>query len=102
MSKDLFSSHATQYATFRPTYPRELYDYIFSLTKNFDTAWDAGTGNGQVARDLSKKFKKVFATDISEKQIANATQAENIFYSVAGETTSFVAKSFDLICVAQA
>lgn len=102
MSKDLFSSHASQYAAFRPTYPKELYDFIFSQTENFESAWDAGTGNGQVARDLSKKFKNVFATDISEKQIENATRAENIFYSLAGETTSFPENSFDLICVAQA
>lgn len=102
MSKDLFSSHATQYAAFRPTYPKELYAYLFSQVKNFDSVWDAGTGNGQVARDLSKKFKNVFATDISSKQIENAVCAENIFYSVAAETTSFPEKSFDLVCVAQA
>lgn len=102
MSKDLFSNHAAQYAAFRPTYPQELYGFIFSLTENFDSAWDVGTGNGQVARDISKKFKKVFATDISQKQIENATQANNIFYSVAGEISSFPEESFDLICVAQA
>lgn len=102
MSKDLFSSHASQYAAFRPTYPKELYDFIFSQLKNTDAAWDAGTGNGQVARDLSKRFKKVYATDISDKQIENATVAENILYSVAGEITLFPEKSFDLICVAQA
>ena len=60
MSKDLFSGHASQYAAFRPTYPKELYDYLFSQLKNFETAWDAGTGNGQVARDLSKKIKNIF------------------------------------------
>src|SRR5258706_133168 len=102
MSKDLFSSHASLYAAFRPTYPQALYNFIFSRVKNFDAAWDAGTGNGQVARDLSKKFKSVFATDISEKQIENAARAENIYYSLAGETTSFPESSFDLICVAQA
>jgi SAM-dependent methyltransferase len=102
MSKDLFSSHASQYAVFRPTYPSELYTYLFSQVKNFDNAWDAGTGNGQVARDLSKKFKNVLATDISEKQIENAVRAENISYAVAAETTSTPEKSFDLICVAQA
>jgi SAM-dependent methyltransferase len=102
MSKDLFSNHASQYAVFRPTYPKELYNFIFSHVKNFESAWDAGTGNGQVARDLSEKFKTIFATDISDKQIENATRAENILYSVTGESTSFHDKSFDLICVAQA
>ncbi|GHN00672.1 methyltransferase [Cytophagales bacterium WSM2-2] len=102
MSKDLFSGHANLYATFRPTYPKELYEFIFSQLKNFDAAWDAGTGNGQVAKDLAARFSKVLATDISRKQIDNAYGAENISYSIAGETTSFADKTFDLICVAQA
>src|SRR5882724_3778745 len=102
MSKDLFSGHANQYAAFRPTYPKELYDFLFSHVKNFDVAWDAGTGNGQVARDLCKRFDRVFATDISANQIENALPADNIFYSVAGEATSFNDKSIGLVCVAQA
>ncbi len=102
MSKDLFSHHAQNYAAFRPTYPKKLYDFIFSRVKTFDEAWDAGTGNGQVARDLAKRFKKVSATDISAKQIENAFDAENIFYHQIGEKTNFGTKTFDLICVAQA
>ena len=100
--KDRFSNHAQQYATFRPTYPKELYDFIFSHVKKFDIAWDCGTGNGQVARDLSKQFKIILATDISEKQLANAFEADNIFYSKAGERTTFPDHQFDLITVAQA
>ncbi len=102
MSKDLFSNQANQYATFRPTYPTELYDFIFRHVQNFGTAWDAGTGNGQVARDLSKHFEKVIGSDISAKQLENAYQAENIFYFQTGETIMFSSKRFDLICVAQA
>lgn len=102
MGKDLFSNHAQDYAAFRPTYPKELYDFIFSHVEEFELAWDAGTGNGQVARDLSKYFRKVLATDISAKQIENAFYTENIFYYQVGETTSFPKNSFDLICVAQA
>lgn len=101
-AKDRFSNHARQYAAFRPTYPKELYDFIFNHVKKFDKAWDAGTGNGQVARDLSTKFKKVVATDISEKQLTNAFPADNIFYSVAGEETTLPDKQIDLITVAQA
>lgn len=102
MSKDLFSNHASQYAAFRPTYPKELYDFIYQHVTTFESAWDAGTGNGQVARELSKTFRNVFATDISARQIENAVKAENIFYSIAGEQTSFPSRQFDLICVAQA
>ncbi|HEV8514296.1 MAG TPA: class I SAM-dependent methyltransferase [Cyclobacteriaceae bacterium] len=102
MSKDLFSRQANQYATFRPTYPKELYDFIFSYVTSFTTAWDVGTGNGQVARDLSKRFEKVIGSDISAKQLDNAYQAENIFYFQTGETILFSGRRFDLICVAQA
>ena len=102
MSKDFFSRQANQYAAFRPTYPKELYDFIFSHVTSFTTAWDVGTGNGQVARDLSKRFEKVIASDISAKQLENAYQAENIYYFQTGETILFSGKRFDLICVAQA
>ncbi len=100
--KDLFSNHAQAYAAFRPTYPKELYNFINQHVRKFDTAWDAGTGNGQVARDLSLSFNKVLATDISERQLANAYSAPNIFYSVAAEQTDFENHSIDLITVAQA
>jgi SAM-dependent methyltransferase len=102
MSKDLFSIHAHQYAVFRPTYPKELYEFIFSKVKSFGTAWDVGTGSGQVARDLSKQFEQVIASDISAKQLENAYQAKNIFYFQTAETILFSNKKFDLICVAQA
>src|SRR5260221_12602617 len=101
MSKDLFSRQANQYAAFRPTYPKELYDFIFSHVKNFGTAWDACTGNGQVARDLSKHFEKVIGSDISAKQLENAYQAENIYYFRTEETIMFSSKRFDLICTQQ-
>ena len=100
--KDLFSQHSELYAQFRPTYPNELYEFIFSHVNNFETAWDCGTGNGQSARVLSGKFKKVFATDISANQIEQAHMADTIFYSVCGEKTSFADSSIDLVTVAQA
>ncbi len=101
--KDLFSGYASGYAAFRPTYPKELYDFILSLVKEKDSAWDCATGNGQVARDLAPHFKKVMATDSSSKQIDNAIAISNIHYSVSSaERTSFTDSSFDLITVGQA
>lgn len=101
--KDNFSKQSNAYAKYRPTYPQELYDFILSKVKQRDIAWDCGTGNGQTAKELSKYFKKVFATDISEKQIQNAHTAENIFYSVqSAEQTNFSNNSFDLVTVSQA
>lgn len=103
MLKDNFSTQAALYAKFRPKYPEEIYDFVLSKVKSFDTAWDCATGNGQVASRLSKDFQEVFATDISQKQLDNAQQADNIHYAIAqAEKTDFQANTFDLITVGQA
>ncbi|MCB0491206.1 MAG: class I SAM-dependent methyltransferase [Cyclobacteriaceae bacterium] len=103
MSKDLFSGHAKNYAAFRPEYPQTLYDFIYQFVEQFDNAWDCGTGNGQVARVLAKSFKQVKASDISSRQIENASTAANIEYHLSGvEQTDFASDSFDLITVGQA
>jgi hypothetical protein len=89
-TKDYFSGQSKIYAAFRPTYPQELYQFIFQHLKNRSAAWDCATGNGQVARYLSEHFETVYATDISRQQIDNAFQANNIHYSVSkAEQTSF-------------
>lgn len=101
--KDYFSSHASLYATFRPSYPEDLYRFIFNYVKNKSVAWDCATGNGQVAAYLANHFDKVYATDISQQQLENAHVSDNIYYSVnPAEKTSFADNQFDLITVAQA
>ena len=101
--KDNFSQQANAYAKYRPDYPVELYDFILSKVEQRDAAWDCGTGNGQTAKELAKHFKRVFATDISEKQIQQAYRADNIFYSIQpAEKTDFENSQFDLITVSQA
>ncbi len=103
MAKDLFSKQSDLYARYRPTYPKELYDYIVSFVKEKNIAWDCATGNGQAAVVLSEYFKKVIATDISPAQIEKAIRKENIEYSVcAAESTPFEVNTFDLVTVAQA
>jgi SAM-dependent methyltransferase len=101
--KDNFSTHSDQYRQFRPTYPQDLFDFIYQHCLAFEQAWDCGTGNGQAALELAKRFKKVQASDISAAQLAQAPVHERIVYSQqAAEKTDFPAQSFDLICVAQA
>lgn len=101
--KDNFSSHSDQYAKYRPTYPPALYRYLYGHVADKQCAWDCGTGNGQVARELAKVFDRVFATDISQAQLDNALQAPHIHYSVQpAERTNFKAGLFDLVVVAQA
>lgn len=101
--KDNFSAQAKGYSKFRPAYPPEMIEYIISFVQNKGAALDVATGNGQVAVALSNYFDKVFATDISEKQLENAQQADNITYIRSkAEATDFEAHKFDLIIVAQA
>lgn len=105
--KDLFSTQANLYSQYRPTYPKELYDYLFSISPSLDLAWDCGTGNGQAAIELATKFKKVIATDPSEKQINEAKKASNIVYEVGKAETFYLDHSelegkVNLITVAQA
>ena len=101
--KDFFSDQAKLYATFRPHYPDELFQFILRHVPQRNLAWDCATGNGQVAQYLSPYFKKIIATDISQQQLENAHHASNIEYiRMPAEKTSFANDQFDLITVGQA
>lgn len=101
--KDNFSTQAEGYSKYRPYYPAEMIAYIASFVENKQCALDVATGNGQVAGELAKHFKQVYATDISEKQLENAVKADTIIYKAeSAEQTSFGENQFDLITVAQA
>jgi SAM-dependent methyltransferase len=101
--KDHFSKQATDYAKFRPRYPKKLFDHLGSIAPNWQLAWDCGTGNGQAAIGLASVFDRVIATDPSEEQIANAQSHEKVEYRVApAENSGIGSGTIDLIMVAQA
>jgi ubiquinone/menaquinone biosynthesis C-methylase UbiE len=101
--KDNFSEQSNLYSRFRPGYPRQLFDFLLPLVPDKKTAWDCGTGNGQLAVKLSQYFTEVYATDLSSAQIDNAFTKKNIFYAVENvEETLFSDNKFDLITIAQA
>lgn len=101
--KDNFSIQADLYVKYRPHYPAELYDYLRSAISLCGVAWDCGTGNGQVAMQLSRHFKKIYATDISQRQLHHAKKAKNIDYIVSpAEKTTIPPATVDLVTVAQA
>ena len=102
-AKDLFSEHSDIYVKYRPLYPKELYDFILDYVPKKEMALDCGTGNGQAAGILAEYFKKVHATDISEKQIKNAVQKENLIYHICkAEEMPFADDTFDLVTSATA
>ncbi|MGE7775581.1 class I SAM-dependent methyltransferase [Chitinophaga sp. NPDC101104] len=101
--KDVFSEQSGDYVKFRPHYPDELFQFILSIVPGTESAWDCGTGNGQVAEKLAADFKRVEATDISRQQLDKARPRPNIRYTLQpAEKTDFPDGSFDLVTVAQA
>jgi hypothetical protein len=101
--KDNFSTQSDQYAKYRPSYPKEIFEYIAELVPARQNAWDCGTGNGQAASYVAGYFENVFASDISAEQLKNAVRKPNIHYSVqAAERTGFPDNYFDLVLIAQA
>jgi SAM-dependent methyltransferase len=100
---DHFSALATQYAQARPEYPPALFDWIASVLPARDSCWEAGCGSGQASRDLARVFDRVFATDPSAAQIANANGPANVTFAVEpGEACSLADSAVDAVCVAQA
>jgi len=101
--KDHFSGHASGYRDARPLYPDALFDWLAREAPSRALVWDAGCGNGQASVALAARFERVFATDPSASQIANAQAKPNIEYRVEpGEQCSLPDASADLAIVAQA
>ena len=101
--KDRFSSHAADYAQYRPHYPPELFKYLASIAPDRKLAWDCATGSGQAAVGLAHFFDSVIATDASEKQLTNAERHAGVDYRVApAERSGLETNSAGLITVAQA
>ena len=78
--EDHFSAHADAYAQHRPRYPDALFAWLASVSPARALAWDAGTGNGQVAVALAAHFERVVATDASGEQLAHAIPHERVAY----------------------
>ncbi|KAK9905464.1 hypothetical protein WJX75_000358 [Coccomyxa subellipsoidea] len=101
----LFRNQASHYAAYRPTYPSELYEVIYSFAKlsSYDAALDIATGSGQAAAVLANKFQRVVAQDQSTQQLEEAVRLPNIEYSHSrAEQTGLPDSSVDLVTVAQA
>jgi len=101
--QDHFSAHAGAYAVYRPTYPPQLFSFLAGLVSEPALAWDCATGNGQAAQALGPYFKRVVATDASNRQIANAFRAPRVSFVVsAAEHSGLASGCCNLITVAQA
>ena len=96
--EDHFSGHAGAYARHRPRYPDELFAWLATESPDRALAWDAGTGNGQVAIAIVDHFDHVVATDASSDQLAHAARHERVEYrNEAADHGSLPSASVDLI-----
>lgn len=101
---DHFSGVAARYATFRPTYPEGLFDFLASCVPTADACvWDCAAGNGQASVKLAERFPRVIATDASSEQIRAAKSHPRVEYRVASaEQSGLPDQSISLVTVAQA
>lgn len=99
---DHFSGHAAAYADARPHYPGPLFDWLATLTREHDSAWDCGTGNGQTALGLIAHYREVIATDASREQIEHAFRHARIHYQVTPAESPGLGHAVDLVTVSQA
>ena len=98
-----FSPLAAEYAASRPAYPPGLFEWLAHESPGVDVAWDVATGNGQAAIGLAAHFASVIATDVSARQIENATPHPRVLYRIApAEESGLAAGSIDLVAVAAA
>ncbi|MEO1014457.1 MAG: class I SAM-dependent methyltransferase [Pseudomonadota bacterium] len=99
----IFGRNAASYAAARPSYPDALFDWIADEAPGRELALDVGTGNGQSAVKLAEQFKRVRATDISARQIAEAAPSLSVDYAVApAHESGLPDKSVDAVTVATA
>ncbi len=96
--EDHFSGHADAYVQHRPRYPDELFAWLASVSREHSLAWDAGTGNGQVAVALADHFERVIATDASGEQLAQAMTHDLVEYrNEPVDRASLLDASVDLV-----
>lgn len=100
---DHFSGLAPAYASCRPRYPGELFEYLIGLLDRHELAWDCAAGSGQATLPLARGFRRVLATDISSAMLDRAPRHPRIEYRVApAEDSGLSPGTTDLVTVAQA
>ncbi|RKP01992.1 hypothetical protein CXG81DRAFT_18285 [Caulochytrium protostelioides] len=101
--------NSSNYRDFRPDYGQALYDRIYAFHdtqpqgQGYDVAVDVGTGTGQVATALAKRFAAVKGFDSSEAMLQSAEPGHNITYRAApAEKLPAEDHSVDLVTVGTA
>lgn len=103
MNEEKFTGKADLYDRYRPSYPKELIDWLYDKTKA-KTVADIGAGTGKFTKCLTAKPWKITAVEPNSDMCGvlrkNASFAEII--NASAENTGIESGSVGLITVAQA
>lgn len=108
-SKTSFSY--ASYASFRPSYPQNLYNIVLGFHRGpRKLLVDLGTGHGLICRSLASSFERIVGTDSSDGMIRQARLATtkdeypNVdFVQASAESLPFLEdKSVDMVVAGQA
>ncbi|GJL91988.1 class I SAM-dependent methyltransferase [Hyphococcus sp.] len=98
-----FGEAAKNYASFRPSYPPEVFNFLTGHAPGRLRAVDLGAGSGQATQALSKLFEHVVAVEPDARLAGEARLTENVDVKItAAETASFEANSLDAVISATA
>ena len=102
----LFRDQSDAFGTYRPEYPKELYDWIASLIPEDQrgTVADIACGTGKSTGNLTVLFQKVYGLDVELSQVRKATElyTKIKFLVSRAEWCPFKDKTIDCITVATA
>ena len=105
---------AENYSKYRPTYPQQVWEKIFTFTKklgvNTKMALDLACGTGQSTFELCSRFQRTVGVDISKAQLEQAREKATIlamsreveFVHAAASQLPFPDASVDLLTCATA
>ncbi|MGN1135411.1 MAG: class I SAM-dependent methyltransferase [Oscillospiraceae bacterium] len=103
MNEDKFSGKADNYDRYRPSYPTELVDWLFTKT-GADTVADIGAGTGKLTKLLLQKTPNVTAVEPNRDMLVrlqrNAPAAKVI--EAPAENTGISEHTIDLVTAATA
>ena len=102
MNEDKFSGKAAIYAKFRPSYPSEIVDYLYGLTRAEFVA-DIGAGTGIFTRCLMEKPWNVTAVEPNDDMLSVLKSTLGCrAVMAAAEETGLEGGKFGLVTAAQA
>lgn len=111
MNEERFTGMGNIYSKYRPNYPKELFDYLYSAKGFTDKSViaDIGAGTGIFSKSMLMRGSKVFCVEpnadmrnVAEKYLTDFSNSKCIFVNAPAESTSLPDLSIDFITVAQA